>query len=39
MRAIDLATLLDISPNPHAPTLREALDEGLTPGERERSVA
>jgi arsenite methyltransferase len=39
MRAIDLATLLDISPNPHAPTLDEALDEALTPGERERFLA
>jgi len=33
---LGLDTLLDISPNPLAPTLREALDDALTGPERER---
>jgi ubiquinone/menaquinone biosynthesis C-methylase UbiE len=36
MRAIGLETLLDIAPNPLAPTLREALDDALDAPERER---
>jgi hypothetical protein len=39
MRAVDLATLLDISPNPLAPTMREALDAALSPSEQERFLA
>lgn len=39
MRAVDLETLLDISPNPLAPTMREALDAALSPSERERFLA
>jgi ubiquinone/menaquinone biosynthesis C-methylase UbiE len=39
MRAIDLDTLLDMSPNPTAPTLREALADALGPVHRERFLA
>jgi ubiquinone/menaquinone biosynthesis C-methylase UbiE len=39
MRAIDIETLLDISPNPLAPTLREVLDTTLSASERERLLA
>lgn len=39
LRAISLETLLDISPNPLAPTLREAVDDALSPSERERFLA
>lgn len=39
MRAVDLETLLDIAPNPLAPTMREALDAALSPSEQERFLA
>ena len=39
LRGLDIETLLDISPNPLAPTLREALDDALSPSERERFLA
>jgi len=39
MRAIGLETLLDIAPNPLAPTLREVLDDALSAPERERFLA
>jgi hypothetical protein len=39
LRGLDLETLLDISPNPLAPTLREAVDDALSPSERERFLA
>jgi ubiquinone/menaquinone biosynthesis C-methylase UbiE len=39
MRAVDLETLLDVSPNPLAPTLRELLGEALCPSERARFLA
>jgi len=39
MRAFDLQTLLDIAPNPLAPTLREVLDAALGAAERDRFLA
>jgi arsenite methyltransferase len=39
LRAIDLDMLLEIAPNPHAPTLREAVDDALGGPERERFLA
>jgi ubiquinone/menaquinone biosynthesis C-methylase UbiE len=39
LRVLDIETLLDISPNPLAPTLREAVDDALDPCERERFLA
>ena len=39
LRALDLEKLLDIAPNPLAPTLREAVDAALSASERERFVA
>jgi hypothetical protein len=39
MGAIDLDTLLDIAPNPHAPTLREVLGVALDPAQRDRFLA
>jgi hypothetical protein len=39
MRAVDLETLLDMSPNPLAPTMRELLGEALSPPERERLLS
>jgi ubiquinone/menaquinone biosynthesis C-methylase UbiE len=39
MRAIDLTTMLEMSPNPHAPTLREAIDDALAADEREQFLA
>lgn len=39
MRAIDLQTLLDIAPNPLAPSLREVLDAALGAAERDRFLA
>jgi arsenite methyltransferase len=39
MRATDLQTLLDIAPNPLAPTLREILDAALGGIERDRFLA
>jgi arsenite methyltransferase len=39
LRALDIETLLDIAPNPLAPTFREALDHALDPSERERFLA
>jgi arsenite methyltransferase len=38
-QAANLETLLDISPNPLAPTIREAIAQALTDSERERFVA
>jgi arsenite methyltransferase len=38
-QAADLETLLDTSPNPLAPTIREAIAEALSEPERERFVA
>lgn len=39
MGALDLATLLQMAPNPHAPTLGEVLDDALDAPERERFMA
>jgi arsenite methyltransferase len=39
LRALDLEKLLDIAPNPLAPTLREAVDAALSASERERFLA
>ncbi len=39
MRAMDLQTLLDIAPNPLAPSLREVLDAALGAAERDRFLA
>jgi ubiquinone/menaquinone biosynthesis C-methylase UbiE len=38
-QAADVETLLDTSPNPLAPTIREAIDQALTPQQRNRFVA
>jgi ubiquinone/menaquinone biosynthesis C-methylase UbiE len=39
MRATDLQTLLDIAPNPLAPSLREVLDAALGAADRDRFLA
>jgi arsenite methyltransferase len=38
-QAADVDTLLDTSPNPLAPTIREAIEQALTPQQRDRFIA